>query len=556
MRCWLSLLILASALAAQPITDQQIRDEANRLVASAAQEPPLLALDTLLRTATLIRPYLEQDSQRMLRQAVAYGAKHPEIAMSYSTARLWMDLDPNGGEAAMRKLTDRRRVLQALSAFYMRKNPEHSIDLAVEALRLAPERKSETPGLMQNVAEARPLLVVELLQLPHIQKDNQYPLTFIQALEGLQRAAVTKPAEVKKAADQLEPLVRRDDFAKGSTMFVSIRRDGPGQADSRSALLEMLDLARKLADEKTRAAAQAVVNRQFTDFNTKGAARPPVDGNLAFDQALAEIQKSEPAYQRLGELWRYLQGRQRPVEEDRAILVTMIEWALNGPTRSDPVWFVQSLLNLDGRLWRGPKRQWQLAAELRPMVFAGAARASQRMDNNPDQLAELVAAMAAEKVPASADLPSAKNRLTLHDLRARMEARYDFSLPGLDKTSTGLQGLRGKAVVLNFWSTTCGPCRAEMPMMERLSKEFGNDLQVLAITEESPEKVSGYLAKNPIGLRILTDQQGDVMRHFMKVNIGYPQTVVLNRDGLWTQHFPGLAKEDEFRAAVRAALAH
>ena len=49
----------------------------------------------------------------------------------------------------------------------------------------------------------------------------------------------------------------------------------------------------------------------------------------------------------------------------------------------------------------------------------------------------------------------------------------DFELQTLDGKNLKLSDLRGKAVLLNFWATYCGPCKIEMPWFVELQKEYG-----------------------------------------------------------------------------------
>jgi thiol-disulfide isomerase/thioredoxin len=59
------------------------------------------------------------------------------------------------------------------------------------------------------------------------------------------------------------------------------------------------------------------------------------------------------------------------------------------------------------------------------------------------------------------------------------------------------EALRGKAVVLEFWATWCGPCAAAIPHMNKLADEFaGKPVQFIAITAEKQDAVDRFLAKN------------------------------------------------------------
>ncbi len=63
----------------------------------------------------------------------------------------------------------------------------------------------------------------------------------------------------------------------------------------------------------------------------------------------------------------------------------------------------------------------------------------------------------------------------------------NVDLIGLDGTPSKLPSLFGKATVLNFWATWCGPCRMELPELQKLYNGFaGRGLAVLAIDVDGP----------------------------------------------------------------------
>jgi len=83
----------------------------------------------------------------------------------------------------------------------------------------------------------------------------------------------------------------------------------------------------------------------------------------------------------------------------------------------------------------------------------------------------------------------------------------DFQLTDLAGRNVTLSSLRGKPVVLNFWATWCGPCKAEMPFLQQVYNERkGTDIIILTIDlGESLSKVQGFLTDNKLTLPVLLD---------------------------------------------------
>ena len=108
----------------------------------------------------------------------------------------------------------------------------------------------------------------------------------------------------------------------------------------------------------------------------------------------------------------------------------------------------------------------------------------------------------------------------------------DFQLPNLEGQAISLSGVRGKPVLLNFWATWCGPCRAEMPYLQQVYEEWsGKGLEVLAINiGESPSEVKRFLQTYNLSLPVLLDTKEATAR---KYNItGIPTTFFIDKDGI------------------------
>lgn len=110
--------------------------------------------------------------------------------------------------------------------------------------------------------------------------------------------------------------------------------------------------------------------------------------------------------------------------------------------------------------------------------------------------------------------------------------------------------IKGKVVLLEFWTTWCVYCDQELPFVERLNEEFGGkDLIVLAIdVGESKKTVKKYLEQHPRKTRIvLTDATNLAAMYAAK---SYPIYVVIDREGNIAGQQDGAAGESALRDLV------
>ncbi len=108
----------------------------------------------------------------------------------------------------------------------------------------------------------------------------------------------------------------------------------------------------------------------------------------------------------------------------------------------------------------------------------------------------------------------------------------DFTLTRLDTDEpVSLNDLRGKPVILNFWATWCGPCRAEMPALQAAYERYGEDLLVIGVDQGEEETVVGpFLDEFGISFPILLDGDMAVGRDYRIM--GLPTTFFIDSQGI------------------------
>lgn len=113
----------------------------------------------------------------------------------------------------------------------------------------------------------------------------------------------------------------------------------------------------------------------------------------------------------------------------------------------------------------------------------------------------------------------------------------NFSATTLEGKSFSLEELRGKVVVLTFWSTRCVICQAETPKFNQMVDKYaGKDVVFLGLTMENEALVGNYLKKKSFKFTIVPNGLGVIMKYADKnpngsFNIAYPTMYVINQEG-------------------------
>jgi len=119
------------------------------------------------------------------------------------------------------------------------------------------------------------------------------------------------------------------------------------------------------------------------------------------------------------------------------------------------------------------------------------------------------------------------------DLReyASRTAPPAFSGSTLDARPLSIREYRGSVVILNFWASWCRECRPEMPVLERLHREFSSrGLIIIGVNaREKEEPARRYARELGLTIPLVLDRDGKINALYGVV--GLPTTFVIGRDG-------------------------
>ena len=92
-----------------------------------------------------------------------------------------------------------------------------------------------------------------------------------------------------------------------------------------------------------------------------------------------------------------------------------------------------------------------------------------------------------------------------------------------------LSDYAGKVVVLDFWATWCGPCMEALPKLAKIQGEYGDKIQILAISSEEKGLLQKFMATNRLPLKFVRDPFTLTTEKFGVT--AYPTTFVIGKDG-------------------------
>lgn len=135
-------------------------------------------------------------------------------------------------------------------------------------------------------------------------------------------------------------------------------------------------------------------------------------------------------------------------------------------------------------------------------------------------------------------------------------AAPQFAAAATDGVYYDLAAMRGRVVVLTFWSTKCEICRSEIPKLNGFISKFDENAVVfLAPTLETDEKLEGFLRANPFKAHILPNSFGILLQYADRdregnLDMGFPAYFVIDQKGNLAYRASGWDRTNELYSKI------
>jgi peroxiredoxin len=176
---------------------------------------------------------------------------------------------------------------------------------------------------------------------------------------------------------------------------------------------------------------------------------------------------------------------------------------------------------------------WQHSVEAEPGIAAGLAVAPVASHDAAAEAPGKDAACAADAKPAN----------------------MDFKFKDLDGKEVPLSSYKGKVVLLNFWATWCGPCKAEIPGFVELQAKYKDKLTVVGLSVDDPaDKARAFATEYKINYPILLGDGDEAVQDAYGPIWGIPASFIISKDGKVCRKHLGIAPKAVFEKELVALM--
>ena len=134
-------------------------------------------------------------------------------------------------------------------------------------------------------------------------------------------------------------------------------------------------------------------------------------------------------------------------------------------------------------------------------------------------------------------------------------APLNYTIKDMNDVDVNLSSFKGKVILLNFWATWCGPCKAEIPGFVELQKQYPKDLVVLGLSvDDTVDKLKPYAAQYKINYPVLVGLGRDDVQEAFGPVWGIPTSFLIGRDGKICKKHMGIAPKAQFEREIKALM--
>ncbi len=134
-------------------------------------------------------------------------------------------------------------------------------------------------------------------------------------------------------------------------------------------------------------------------------------------------------------------------------------------------------------------------------------------------------------------------------------ANMDFTMKDLDGKNVSLSSYKGKVVLLNFWATWCGPCKAEIPGFVELQDKYKDKLVIVGFSvDDTAEKAREYAKQYKMNYPILLGEGREDVQEAYGPIWGIPASFIISKDGKVCRKHLGIAPKAVFEKEVVALM--
>ncbi len=164
------------------------------------------------------------------------------------------------------------------------------------------------------------------------------------------------------------------------------------------------------------------------------------------------------------------------------------------------------------------------------------------------------ASASASLTPSASHEPTAETAACMADAKP---ANWDFKLKDMDGKEVSLASFKdqGKVVLLNFWATWCGPCKAEIPGFVELQAQYKDKLTIIGYSvDDTPELAKKYAEEYKINYPILLGEGKEDVQDAYGPIWGIPASFIISKDGKVCRKHMGIAPKAVFEKEVVALM--